>query len=341
MARCQASFLENQAIHSELGAAGAHFSRIVRITPVPRSTLRFVFLVLLLAAVTELCLLHAAHSADDGAGASTPRPKRRHALTNPATTPSTKHSHATPRSAADSAADATPGPKRKAPADDATPAPKKKDLADDATPAPKKKDLADDATPGKRTYAPPAIVEPSEIADFQKQPEKVQRLLQAALDLTQRGLTYTYGSADPESGGMDCSGAIYYILKQQGIADVPRDSASQYSWTRQQGQFFAVISRKAGGFEFSDLKPGDLLFWNGTYAIDRDPPVTHTMLYLGLQKRRNVPIMWGSSDGRSFDGKQRWGVSVFDFAMPKAAPDAAESHSKALFLGYAHIPGLH
>ena len=156
------------------------------------------------------------------------------------------------------------------------------------------------------------------------------------MDLTKQNLTYTYGSADPSSGGMDCSGTIYYLLKHEGFNDVPRDSSGQYAWVRRHGQFFAVISRKAGGFEFSELLPGDLLFWNGTYTIDRDPPVTHTMIYLGTQRRRNQPVMWGSSDGRSFDGKQRWGVSAFDFTMPKA--ESSTPH--ALFLGYGRIPGL-
>ena len=185
-------------------------------------------------------------------------------------------------------------------------------------------------------YFPPAILTSADLTEFSRQPARVQHLIEAALDLTKQNLTYTYGSADPSSGGMDCSGTIYYLLKHEGFSDVPRDSSSQYGWVRRHGQFFAVVSHKAGGFEFSDLLPGDLLFWNGTYAIDRDPPVTHTMLYLGTQRGRNQLVMWGASDGRSFDGKQRWGVSAFDFTMPKA--DSVTSH--ALFLGYGRIPGL-
>ena len=76
-----------------------------------------------------------------------------------------------------------------------------------------------------------------------------------------------------------------------------------------------------------------------TYRIDRDPPVTHTMIYLGVQKKRGQHVMWGSSDGRTYDGKPRWGVSVFDFKMPRVDKNNAEP-SKADFLGYARIPGL-
>ena len=87
-------------------------------------------------------------------------------------------------------------------------------------------------------------------------------------------------------------------------------------WVRKAGNLYAVLSRKEDSFEFEDLKPGDLLFWRGTYNIDRDPPITHTMIYLGREKRTNKRVMIGSSDGRTYDGKQRWGVSVFDFKMP-------------------------
>ena len=60
---------------------------------------------------------------------------------------------------------------------------------------------------------------------------------------------------------MDCSGFIYYVLKQNGFPDVPRDSSQQYVWVRKAGNFYAVLSRKEDSFEFDDLKPGDLLFW--------------------------------------------------------------------------------
>ena len=54
------------------------------------------------------------------------------------------------------------------------------------------------------------------------------------------------------------------------------------------------------------------MFWNGTYnAGDRDPPVTHAMIYLGVEKKRKQPVMFGASDGRTYDGKARYGVSVF------------------------------
>ena len=167
----------------------------------------------------------------------------------------------------------------------------------------------------------------------------MRKLLQAALDLTKRNLDYTYGSADPENGGMDCSGFIYYVLRKNGIEEVPRDASEQYVWVRKAGNFRAVLSREIDSFELDELKPGDLLFWTGTYGVERDPPVTHTMIYLGKKKDGDRPIMVGASDGRTYEGEQEFGVSVFDFKTARAK-GAKTSETQPRFVGYAKIPGL-
>ncbi len=247
---------------------------------------------------------------------------------------------------------ATPSPagKKKAPLpkDKATPPPAKNSAspASDSEAAPAGKKSPEDelppgpkpAEPPKSTHAPAASLEPGQLADFDAQPPRVQRLLTAALALTKLNLTYTYGSADPARGGMDCSGAIYHLLREQGFPDIPRDSSGQYGWARKAGQFFSVVSTKADGFEFKELQPGDLMFWSGTYATGRDIPISHVMLYLGREKATGRRVMFGSSDGRSYAGIQRWGVSVFDFKMPNG--DSATSRIHVDFVGYARIPGL-
>jgi len=232
--------------------------------------------------------------------------------------------------------------KKKKPQDDGDDAPAKPKLKSPDEKAPKEAPAAAPsaaAPPAVVKHAPDATVEPGAIAEFASQPERVQRLITAALELTKLNLTYTYGSAEPSNGGMDCSGTIYYLLHSQGFQDVPRDSSSQYVWARKQGRFFAVVSTQADSFEFKDLLPGDLMFWSGTYQVERDIPVSHVMLYLGVEKRTGKRIMFGSSDGRTYDGAQRWGVSVFDFKMPKNDPNNAEKR-RVDFLGYARIPGL-
>ena len=185
-----------------------------------------------------------------------------------------------------------------------------------------------------------ASLDPSKLKDFDGQPSGVQDLIRSALALTQRNLAYTYGSDDPASGGMDCSGFIYYVLSSAGFKDVPRQSSDQYLWVRKNGNFHAVLSRNADTFELGDLRPGDLMFWSGTYKVDRDVPVTHVMIYLGKEKGTNKRVMVGASDGRSYNGEKRFGVSVFDFKLPNGTPNKSDPDLVARFEGYSPIPGL-
>jgi peptidoglycan DL-endopeptidase CwlO len=185
----------------------------------------------------------------------------------------------------------------------------------------------------------PATVSSSEIIDYEKYPEHIRNVTDMALELTRRNLDYKYGSADPASGGMDCSGFVFYVLTQNGVRDVPRDSSQQYVWLRKAGTFKAVNSRHEDTFELDELVPGDLLFWTGTYSIERDPPITHAMIYLGREKGTNQRIMVGASDGRTYKGESRYGVSVFDFKVSRAGK-TEERTLTPLFIGYGHIPGL-
>jgi len=188
-----------------------------------------------------------------------------------------------------------------------------------------------------------ASLEPGELDGFSDNPPVVRALLEKCLALTKQNLTYKFGSSDPAQGGMDCSGTIYYVLTESGMKDVPRSSSELYVWARKADNFEAVISRKKDSFELDDLRPGDLLFWTGTYSTANDPPVTHTMIYLGKRKGDGKQVMFGASDGRTYDGRKIWGVSVFDFTIPKAKQKPAPGESTtpgSVFIGYAKIPGL-
>ena len=182
----------------------------------------------------------------------------------------------------------------------------------------------------------------SELKEFATQPDRVKQLLESALALTRRNLTYTYGSADPSRGGMDCSGFIYYVLQAAAFPDAPRQANEQYIWVRKKSVFWAVLSKKSDTFEIKELQPGDLMFWTGTYDIDRDPPVTHTMIYLGTSKKTGKTLMVGSSDGRTYEGAKRNGVSVFDFHVASSAPKggAPANGRSPIFAGYGPIPGM-
>ena len=195
-------------------------------------------------------------------------------------------------------------------------------------------------SPSAKKKGEPATISSSEIAGYENYPEPVRKIIDTALELTTRNLEYKYGSADPTSGGMDCSGFVFYVLTQNGIRDVPRDSSQQYVWLRKAGTFKAVNSRHEDTFELDELKPGDLLFWTGTYNIERDPPITHAMIYLGRKKEGNQRVMVGASDGRTYEGESRYGVSVFDFKMPRARTKTDEGRTSPSFIGYGRIPGL-
>lgn len=191
----------------------------------------------------------------------------------------------------------------------------------------------------KKSSAPNATISSDEISGYENYSEEVRKILDLALGLTGRDLGYKYGSADPANGGMDCSGFIHYVLSKSGFSEVPRDAREQYIWVRKAGNFQAVLGHSDDTFELDALKPGDLLFWAGTYNVDRDPAITHTMIYLGREHATNHRIMAGASDGRTYKGQSRFGVSVFDFKVSRLG-SKTEDRPGPLFVGYGRIPGL-
>jgi len=286
---------------------------------------------------------YAARAAEESLGTKikktfepSPTPTRKHRKKKPTPTPSPETSPKRKKASPSPSPTPTPKSKSKRKKASPTPTPSESPSATE-TPSASPAETPEPAR-GKKGW-PNASLSPDQIADYDSDPPKVRQILDAGLALTKQNLGYTYGSADPANGGMDCSGFVYYVLKQNGFPDVPRDSSQQYVWVRKGGNFKAVVSRKEDSFELDDLKPGDLLFWSGTYNIDRDPPITHSMIYLGREKRTNKRVMIGSSDGRTYDGKQRWGVSVFDFKMPPP-PKSGDAKISPAFVGYGRIPGL-
>ncbi len=181
----------------------------------------------------------------------------------------------------------------------------------------------------------PAVTTPipiNQIKDYSLYPATIKKLIHEAWNLSRKNLTYQFGSASPNNEGMDCSGAIFYLLTTLNVPDVPRDSKGMYEWVKKSGHFHKVYNQDFSSSEFSALKPGDLLFWTGTYANQHPDAISHVMLYLG-KTLQNKPIMFGSSDGRSYAGNKMWGVSVFDFLLPNDI-------STAKFIGYSCIPTL-
>jgi len=228
--------------------------------------------------------------------------------------------------------------KKPAATETSKPAPKKKTATPTPSPKKAKPDAGPETSPAPSTATGPnASIAAEDLVEFHAQPAGVKKIIESCLEPTRQNLTYAYGSSDPKSGGLDCSGFIHYVLRQHGFTQVPRDSSGQYVWVRRARTFRAVISRKADSFEFDELLPGDLLFWIGTYATEHDPPVSHAMLYLGTEKSTGTKVMVGSSDGRTYRGHKRNGVSVFDFSMPRTP---GNGDPRSTFIGYGRIPGV-
>ena len=178
-------------------------------------------------------------------------------------------------------------------------------------------------------------IKPEDLVEYETQPESVRKLIEVSLSLTKKKLGYQFGSNSPDNWGMDCSGTVQCTLKMFGMEKVPRSSWDFYEWVKASGEL-----KPARGVTtlddplLADLKPGDLLFWEGTYETgDRSPPISHVMIFLGTLKEDGGGVMFGASSGRRYRGKSIHGVSVFDWAVP-----SPKSVSK--FVGYAPIPGL-
>jgi len=204
--------------------------------------------------------------------------------------------------------------------------------AKDKDPAKAKAD--DDEAATTPTHALVSTLSIEDIRGFEQYPKQIQSLVQSCLALTHLELGYLYGSHEPNKGGMDCSGTIYHVLHFQGLKDVPRQSDEMCNWVDKKSQLH--LTPTATNFdsdEFAALKPGDLLFWTSPTETTRKLPVTHVMVYLGKLKKTGKRIVFGSSDGRSYMGERRSGVSVFDFSLPQPG-------SSKHFYGYGPTPGL-
>ena len=178
----------------------------------------------------------------------------------------------------------------------------------------------------------PGSIKATELKEYESLEGARKKIVDASLELAAREawLKYQFGSADPASGGLDCSGSVYFILQEAGIQP-PRSSAAQFTWVKGAGALTEVPagSSSLSSEAFAKLQPGDLLFWSGTYEPrdGREVPVSHVQIYLGHEKTSGQPVMAGASDGRTYRGTKRNGYGVFDFKLPSA-------QSKGVFLGY-------
>ena len=87
---------------------------------------------------------------------------------------------------------------------------------------------------------------------------KAQKIIATAKQYL--GVPYVWGGTSPS--GFDCSGLVYYVFRQHGIT-LNRTAATQY----QHGTYVAK----------SNLRPGDLVFFQNTYKEG----ISHVGIYVG------------------------------------------------------------
>ena len=147
------------------------------------------------------------------------------------------------------------------------------------------------------------------------------RFMQEAKEISGLGLEYDENWRPPgesHSWAMDCSNTSRYIYKVTTGLELPRTASDQYYYLHLQNKAWDV-PQAANGFADvaylrDNLKVGDLLFWENTYRPERQPPITHVMVFLGTNEKGQW-IMVGSQSSRSGLHARRGGgpdIYVFD-----------------------------
>ncbi len=154
----------------------------------------------------------------------------------------------------------------------------------------------------------------------------LDRLRAEAHALAEKKLTYIFGAENPDSGGLDCSATIQYLLKKIGVKDVPRTSYDQYAWLKKHKTLDDVYGKSSYKKLFKKLSPGDLIFWGGTYNSGHR--VSHVMLYMGYNAERDKHYIFGAR-GKSVKGLTGCGVDIFEL-----------SQQKGRLIAHGKIPGL-
>ncbi len=185
---------------------------------------------------------------------------------------------------------------------------------------------------------PPALIETSELKDFDTLEEPRKKLIETALLAAKEvsGMPYKFAGNGAKDGGFDCSGAMFHVLNKAGL-NPPRTSSAQFLWVKKDSTLHTVSTeaKDLTHASFAELKPGDLVFWSGTYTPtdNRLSNITHVGMFLGYEKKDGHPVMINASDGRSYRGVKQSGFGVFDFRIPKAG-------GTSVMVGYGTPPKL-
>lgn len=101
---------------------------------------------------------------------------------------------------------------------------------------------------------------------------------------------------------MDCSNTVRWLYHEATGIKLPRTASAQYEYFRELGRL--QRTRPDSQRLMRDLRRGDLLFWQHTNRPERNPPITHVMLYLGRDAHGRM-WMTGAQGTR--------GVAIYEF----------------------------
>ena len=150
------------------------------------------------------------------------------------------------------------------------------------------------------------------------------RFLVETRNLAAQGICYD-GSWRPDGEShrweMDCSNTTRYLYQVTAGIALPRTASDQYYYLHLQDKAWDVPMSSSGfadtSFLRGNLKPGDLLFWENTYRPERQPPITHVMIYLGADARGRW-LMAGSQGSKGFYNRRHSGPDVYVFDPTRA-----------------------
>lgn len=157
-------------------------------------------------------------------------------------------------------------------------------------------------------------------------PEQHQKLIETCRWLSQQNLAYGQSWQPPGHPyiiTMDCSNTVRFIVWKVFGLNLPRTASSQYVQLKRKEKVKPVPLQADGRVDSSQLlaemRSGDLLFWEWTYNVPRDPPISHVMIYLGRKKDGQAMIAGSSQRG---DGERGGGVDVYTFDPNASAGNA-------------------
>jgi cell wall-associated NlpC family hydrolase len=146
------------------------------------------------------------------------------------------------------------------------------------------------------------------------------RFMQEAKQLSDVGLEYDEDWRPPgesHAWAMDCSNTSRYLYKVTTGLELPRTASDQYYYLHLQNKAWDVPQGSDGYADTSylreNLKPGDLLFWENTYRPERQPPITHVMVYLGTDDKGQWLMAGSQSSHGGFHNRRGGGPDIYVF----------------------------